>query len=238
MLDLSFHAIEYAAYQPYMFNDPPGAYANRVESAAKAERYQSLPPASPRVSLAPPFASGVIRLVERILNAIQSFAANIFPRTSSADIQAQQVRGTHGPAHLDNSEKSESNKQYGKACEDSLRALENVFTSIDTAVIFDQLADFCECRRRIANLNPVVESVNDASTTTYFSNLKRLIGEPELERLSACKKSLERGSRNSDLPNEQQLKLHYMWTVVDNLIEFGKSESATLISMKSGNPIS
>jgi hypothetical protein len=86
-------------------------------------------------------------------------------------------------------------------------------------------------------LDPAVESLNDSTTQTYFSSLKNLIGKPGLEKLSACKKSLERGARNSDLPNEQQLKLHYMWTVVGDLIEFANSKSATLISMKSGNPI-
>lgn len=70
MLDLTFHAIEYAAYQPYMFNNQPDVYANRVESEAKPGRYQSLPPASPRVSLIQPVASSVARLVDRILTAI------------------------------------------------------------------------------------------------------------------------------------------------------------------------
>jgi hypothetical protein len=138
---------------------------------------------------------------------------------------------------LDNSEKSASNKEYGHACEDSLRALECVFRSKEATGIFEQLAYFYECRRRIANLDPAVEFLNDSSTVTYFESMRRLIGKPGLEKLSACKKSLERGARNSDLPNEQRLRLYYMWTVVGNLIEFGKSESATLISMKSGNPI-
>jgi hypothetical protein len=74
-------------------------------------------------------------------------------------------------------------------------------------------------------------------TATYFSNLKKLIGEPGLQRLSACKKSVERGSGNRDLPDEHRLRFHYMWTVVEDVIEFANSKSATLISMRSGNPI-
>jgi hypothetical protein len=214
MLDLTFHAIEYAAYQTYIFNDQPDAYANRVESEAKPGQYQSLPPGSPRVSLIQPFASGVARLVDRILTAIQRVGAHIFPRVSSS-----------------------SNKKYGEACEDSLRALEGVFRSTEAAGIFEQLAHFCECRRVIANLNPAIESLNDSTTQTYFSSLKNLIGKPGLEKLSACKKSLERGCMKRDLPEEEQLRLQYMWMVVANLIEFGKSESASLIRMKSGNPI-
>ncbi len=237
MFDLTFHAIEYAAYQPYILDDRPDSYANRVESEAKPERYQSLPPASPRVSLIQPFASGVARLVERILTAIQRVGAHIFPRASSADIPAQPTRETHGPARVDHSEKSASNKEYGEACEDSLRALEGVFRITEAAGIFEQLAHFCECRRVIANLNPAVESLNDPTTEIYFACLKNLIGKPGLEKLSACKKSLERGSGNRDLPDEQRLRLHYMWTVVADLIEFANSKAATLISMKSGTPI-
>ena len=237
MLDLTFHAIEYAAYQPYMFNNQPDAYANRVESEAKPERYQSLPPASPRVSLIQPFASGVARLVERILTAIQRVGAHIFPRASSAAIPAQTRRETHSSTRLDNSEKSASNKEYGQACEDSLRALEGVFRSTEPKGIFDQLAQFCECRRRIANLDPAVESSNDPTTEIYFASLKRLIVKSGLERLSSYKEKLERGSGNRDLPDAQQLRFHYMWTVVANLIEFGESRSPSLVSVKSGNPI-
>jgi hypothetical protein len=234
MLDLTFHAIEYAAYQPYMFNNQPDVYANRVESEAKTVRYQSLPPASPRVSLIQPFASGVARLADRFLTAIQRIGAHIFPRASSSDIPVQPRRAIPGPMRLDNPAKSVSNKEYRQACEDSLRTLEGVFRSTEAKEIFEQLAHFCEYRRRIANLDPAVEGLSDASTVAYCSNLKGLIGEPELKRLSACKKSLELGAGKRNLSNEQQLKLHYMSTVVGNLIEFANSKSATLISMKSG----
>ena len=266
MFDLTFHAIEYAAYQPYLSSDQPAGDIRPAERQAQPGRYQSLPPASPRVSPVQPFASRVVRLVERILAAIQHVGAHIFPRAGSAAAQARQgntgsmaaaphaaaesISDDHesdsgyetAPDDSSNSIESsnfeplpiagqaESNKAYWQACEDSLRALEAVFREKEPQQIFEQVANFCECQRVMADLK-------DASAASYLASLKSLIGESGLAKLSACQRLLHRWAGNRNLSPERQSRLHYMCKVVTNLIDFANLTTPTLVIIKSGTPV-
>lgn len=202
----SLSPFELATYQPNMFDIEPAVYVQATASKAENSRYKALPPGPPRAPNLLSVESGFAGLGAWVLTQIQSFKAAIFPRVSVTKTIAQ------------------ASREYAFACEDSLRALEGAFGSKSPKVIYEQLAQFCECRRRIADLYASVESANNWSSERYFETLKRMIGKEELQQLTACRKGLGISLSKAGLSAEKQLKLTYMCTVIDNLIAFGGSK--------------
>jgi hypothetical protein len=196
----SLSPFELATYQPNMFDIEPAVYVQATASKAENSRYKALPPGPPRAPNLLSVESGFAGLGAWVLTQIQSFKAAIFPRAAVV-------------------------KTIAQASEDSLRALEGAFGSKSPKVIYEQLAQFCECRRRIADLYASVQSANNWSSEGYFETLKRMIGKEELQQLTACRKGLGISlGKARGLSAEKQLKLTYMCTEIDNLIAFGGSK--------------